>query len=99
MDADVRARTLARFEEHRRAWDTNPALRALYGEWYGRVAAGLPPAAPGARRGVGPGPRLRAPVHPRPRAHRSRQGAVARPRGERGGAALWRRKPGRARAL
>jgi SAM-dependent methyltransferase len=56
MDAETRARTLARFEQHRRAWDTNPALRALYAEWYGRVAAALPPAALGPRVELGSGP-------------------------------------------
>jgi SAM-dependent methyltransferase len=56
LDADVRARTLARFEEHRRAWDSNAALRALYAEWYGRVGAALPPAALGPRVELGSGP-------------------------------------------
>jgi SAM-dependent methyltransferase len=52
----LRARTLARFEEHRRAWDANPALRALYGDWYGQVAAELPPPALGPRLELGSGP-------------------------------------------
>ena len=56
LDAETRARTLARFEEHRRAWDANPALRALYAEWYGRVAAALPPASFGPRVELGSGP-------------------------------------------
>ena len=56
MDAETRARTLARFEEHRRAWDTNAALRTLYAEWYGRVAAALPPASLGPRVELGSGP-------------------------------------------
>jgi SAM-dependent methyltransferase len=56
LGAEVRARTLARFEEHRRAWEANPTLRALYGEWYGRVAAELPPAALGPRVELGSGP-------------------------------------------
>jgi len=42
-DEEIRARTLARFVEHRRAWDANPALRALYAEWYARIARALPP--------------------------------------------------------
>jgi SAM-dependent methyltransferase len=56
MDAETRARTLARFEEHRRAWEANPALRTLYAEWYGRVAAALPPVALGPRVELGSGP-------------------------------------------
>jgi SAM-dependent methyltransferase len=56
LGADVRARTLARFEAHRRAWDGNAALRALYAEWYGRVAAALPPASLGPRVELGSGP-------------------------------------------
>ncbi len=34
LSQEIRARTLARFEEHRRAWDLNPALRGLYADWY-----------------------------------------------------------------
>jgi SAM-dependent methyltransferase len=56
LDAETRARTLARFEDHRRAWEANPALRALYADWYGRVAAALPPASLGARVELGSGP-------------------------------------------
>jgi SAM-dependent methyltransferase len=56
VDAATRARTLARFEDHRRAWETNPALRTLYAEWYGRVAAALPPASLGPRVELGSGP-------------------------------------------
>ncbi len=51
-----RARTLERFEAHRRAWRSNPALRELYAEWYGRVAAELPPTALGPRVELGSGP-------------------------------------------
>jgi SAM-dependent methyltransferase len=51
-----RARTLARFEAHRRAWGENPALRALYADWYGRIAAALPAAALGPRVELGSGP-------------------------------------------
>jgi SAM-dependent methyltransferase len=58
MDAETRARTLARFEEHRRAWDANAPLRTLYAEWYGRVAAALPPASLGPRVELGSGPGL-----------------------------------------
>ena len=56
VDAETRARTLARFEDHRRAWETNPALRTLYADWYGRVAAALPPASLGPRVELGSGP-------------------------------------------
>jgi SAM-dependent methyltransferase len=64
VDDETRARTLARFEEHRRAWDANPALRVLYGEWYGRVAAALPPAALGPRVELGSGPGFARPFIP-----------------------------------
>ena len=56
LSEELRARTLARFEEHRRAWDANPALRVLYGDWYGQVAAELPPPALGPRLELGSGP-------------------------------------------
>jgi SAM-dependent methyltransferase len=56
LSDEQRARTLARFEEHRRAWERNAALRALYAEWYGRVAAELPPAGLGPRLELGSGP-------------------------------------------
>jgi SAM-dependent methyltransferase len=56
IDAETRARTLARFEEHRRAWEANAALRTLYAEWYGRIAAALPPASLGPRVELGSGP-------------------------------------------
>jgi SAM-dependent methyltransferase len=38
----VRERTLARFAQHRRAWDSNPALRVCYREWYGLIRENLP---------------------------------------------------------
>jgi len=53
---EQRRRTLERFQEHRRAWASNAALRALYAEWYGRVAAALPPAELGPRIELGSGP-------------------------------------------
>ncbi len=62
---EQRASTLARFEEHRRAWDTNAALRTLYAEWYGRIAAALPPPDAGSARRARLGARLRARLHPR----------------------------------
>jgi SAM-dependent methyltransferase len=54
--AEQRERTLERFRRHRAAWDANPALRALYEEWYGRIAAALPAAALGPRIELGSGP-------------------------------------------
>jgi len=56
LSEELQARTLARFEEHRRAWEANPALRVLYGDWYGQVAAALPPPALGPRLELGSGP-------------------------------------------
>ncbi|HVY36384.1 MAG TPA: methyltransferase domain-containing protein [Polyangia bacterium] len=53
---EQRARTLARFEAHRRAWGENAALRALYADWYGRIAAALPAPALGPRVELGSGP-------------------------------------------
>lgn len=52
-----RARTLERFEAHRRAWRDNASLQALYGDWYGRVRAQLPAAelGPFVELGSGPG--------------------------------------------
>src|SRR2546421_3344430 len=52
------AETVARFEAHRRAWGENEALRILYGRWYGRVRAALPPAALGPWVELGSGPGL-----------------------------------------
>jgi SAM-dependent methyltransferase len=56
LDEETRARTLARFDEHRRMWDANPALRTLYADWYGRIAAALPPTSLGPRVELGSGP-------------------------------------------
>jgi SAM-dependent methyltransferase len=56
LTPEQRAETLQRFDEHRRAWDNNPALRVLYGDWYGRIAAELPPLALGPRVELGSGP-------------------------------------------
>lgn len=53
---EQRTRTLARFEDHRRVWDSNPGLRRLYAEWYGRVAAELPAPSLGPRIELGSGP-------------------------------------------
>jgi SAM-dependent methyltransferase len=56
LSEEQRTRTLARFEEHRRVWDRNAALRTLYAEWCGRVAALLPAPALGPRVEIGSGP-------------------------------------------
>jgi SAM-dependent methyltransferase len=56
LTEEQRARTLARYEEHRRAWESNEALRTLYGTWYGRVAARLPAPALGPFVEIGSGP-------------------------------------------
>jgi SAM-dependent methyltransferase len=53
---EQRASTLDRFRRHREAWDTNPALRALYADWYGRIGAALPPPELGPRIELGSGP-------------------------------------------
>jgi SAM-dependent methyltransferase len=56
LSDEQRARTLARFEAHRQAWDSNAALRALYADWYGRIGAALPPPRLGPRVELGSGP-------------------------------------------
>ena len=53
---EQREKTLERFRKHREAWDQNPALRALYADWYGRIAAALPPPELGPRIELGSGP-------------------------------------------
>jgi SAM-dependent methyltransferase len=55
-DEAVRARTLARFEAHRRAWQNNAPLRLLYERWYGKVRAALPPRGRGPWIELGSGP-------------------------------------------
>jgi SAM-dependent methyltransferase len=57
MDAALRSRTLAKFEEHRQAWRENAAVRALYARWYGLVRARLPgrELGPWVELGSGPG--------------------------------------------
>jgi SAM-dependent methyltransferase len=52
------AETLARFEQHRRAWRQNEALRTLYARWYGRVRDALPSSALGPWIELGSGPGL-----------------------------------------
>ena len=56
MDQALRRKTLERFEQHRRAWDTDEALRTLYGCWYGLVREELPPHALGPWLELGSGP-------------------------------------------
>jgi SAM-dependent methyltransferase len=64
VDAETRERTLARFDKHRQVWDEKPALRTLYGEWYARVAAQLPPPSLGLRVELGSGPGFARPFVP-----------------------------------
>src|SRR5215831_7516816 len=56
LSEEIRARTLVRFEKHRRAWDANPALRTLYADWYDRIGRALPPETLGKRVELGSGP-------------------------------------------
>ena len=53
---DQRASTLARYEKHRRAWESNAALRVLYADWYGRIRAQLPSQSLGPFIELGSGP-------------------------------------------
>lgn len=50
-----RASTLDRFHLHRSAWQRNPALRALYGRWYGQIGQVLERAPAGPRIELGSG--------------------------------------------
>jgi SAM-dependent methyltransferase len=52
----LQEKTLARFAEHRRVWDANPALRACYAQWYGRLRSALPPRELGTWVELGSGP-------------------------------------------
>jgi len=56
MTEEQRARTLARFAEHRTAWGRNRALRSLYQGWYARIRAHLPPPTLGPFVEIGSGP-------------------------------------------
>jgi SAM-dependent methyltransferase len=56
LPEELRARTLERFEKHRRAWEANRPLRTLNADLYGRIAAELPPASLGRRVELGSGP-------------------------------------------
>ena len=53
---EQRASTVARFEQHHRAWESNEAVRTLYAEFYGRIAARLPDPAIGPFIEIGSGP-------------------------------------------
>jgi SAM-dependent methyltransferase len=64
VDADLRRRTLARFDQHRQAWSENEALRALYHRWYQNVREHLPPQELGPWVEVGSGPGLAEEVIP-----------------------------------
>jgi SAM-dependent methyltransferase len=56
LSAELRARTLARFDEHRRAFAKNPALRACYARWYAILRDALPARALGPCLELGSGP-------------------------------------------
>jgi len=56
MTDEQRARTLARFAEHRAAWGRNRALRSLYQGWYARIRAHLPATGLGPFVEIGSGP-------------------------------------------
>jgi SAM-dependent methyltransferase len=56
VDQALRRKTLERFEQHRRAWGEDEALRTLYGRWYARVRAQLPPRELGRWLELGSGP-------------------------------------------
>jgi SAM-dependent methyltransferase len=56
LTAEQRARTLARFQQHREAWDRNPVLRILYADWYRRIREQLPPLSLGPWWELGSGP-------------------------------------------
>jgi SAM-dependent methyltransferase len=64
LDPAVRQRTLLRFEQHRRSWQQNQALRTLYTRWYGLIRERLPPAALGPWVELGSGPGFAAEVIP-----------------------------------
>ena len=53
---ELRARTLARFEKHRRAWQKNRSLRMINADLYAQVARHLPPQTLGRRIELGSGP-------------------------------------------
>jgi SAM-dependent methyltransferase len=58
LSAAVCENTLLRFETHRRAWDSNRALRAFYRHWYRRLREALPSRDLGEWIEIGSGPGL-----------------------------------------
>jgi len=56
LPADVRERTLVHFEDHRRAWQSNPALRICYRHWYRQLREAMPSRALGPWIEIGSGP-------------------------------------------
>lgn len=56
LSTETRQKTLERFDQHRRAWRDNRALRTLYARWYGLVREALPPPALGPWIEIGSGP-------------------------------------------
>jgi len=56
LGPEVCAGVLARFEAQRRAWESNPTLRVLYGRWYRRIRAELPARELGPWVEIGSGP-------------------------------------------
>lgn len=56
LSPEVRASVLARFENLRKAWRSNQALRVLYQRWYERIRDLLPASALGSWVEIGSGP-------------------------------------------
>jgi SAM-dependent methyltransferase len=56
VDAELRKSALDRFEQHRRVWASNEAIRTLYQKWYGRIRDKLPPPSLGRWLELGSGP-------------------------------------------
>jgi len=64
LSPELREKTLATFAAHRRVWERNPALRAAYAHWYGRLRAELPAPGLGAWVELGSGPGFAAELIP-----------------------------------
>ena len=56
MSRSIREGTLARFRAQRRTWDSNLALRTLYGYWYAEIRSALAPVGVGFVLEIGSGP-------------------------------------------
>jgi SAM-dependent methyltransferase len=56
VDAELSRSALDRFEQHRRVWADNEAIRTLYRRWYGRIRDKLPHPALGPWLELGSGP-------------------------------------------